>query len=48
MHWVDYLIFAIYMAGVLAVGIYHFKKNRHSEDYYVGNRSMKEEFKQML
>jgi len=41
MHWIDYLIFALYMAGVMTVGIYHFRKNRNREDYYVGNRSMK-------
>lgn len=40
MLWIDYLVFSIYMAGVLAVGMYHFLRNKHSEDYYVGNREM--------
>ncbi|MFI4911247.1 MAG: sodium:solute symporter [Sedimentisphaeraceae bacterium JB056] len=38
---VDYIIFAFYMAGVLSVGIYHFRKNKSTEDYYVGSRSIK-------
>lgn len=38
---IDYSIFAVYMAGVLAIGFFHFKKNKNKEDYYVGNRSIK-------
>ncbi|MFP4465549.1 MAG: sodium:solute symporter [Candidatus Goldiibacteriota bacterium] len=41
MHPIDYIIFGIYMAGVMGVGLYHFKKNKNNEDYYVGSRSMK-------
>ena len=37
----DYLIFGFYMAGVLGIGFYHFLKNKSTEDYYVGNRSIK-------
>ncbi|MFC1537495.1 sodium:solute symporter, partial [Gemmatimonadota bacterium] len=37
---IDYLIFGFYMAGILAVGFYHFYRNRDVEDYYVGGRSM--------
>ena len=29
------------MTGILAVGWYHFRRNRNSEDYYVGSRSIK-------
>lgn len=29
------------MAGVLAVGFYHFSRNQSTEDYYVGGRSVK-------
>lgn len=36
----DYGIFALYMAGVLAVGFYHFRRNRNLDDYYVGSRDM--------
>ena len=41
MSWIDYLIFALYMAGVLAIGIYHFFNNKSTEDYYVGSRNIK-------
>ncbi len=37
----DYIIFALYMAGVLAVGLYHFRSNKNAEDYYVGSRNIK-------
>ena len=37
----DYLIFGLYMAGVLGVGFYHFLRNKSTEDYYVGGRSIK-------
>lgn len=40
MSFVDYLIFAAYMGGVLAIGFYHFRKNSSIEDYYVGGRSI--------
>jgi len=40
MHWVDYIIFAIYMVAVLSIGIYFFNKNKSNEDYYVGGRSI--------
>ncbi|MFO7937291.1 MAG: sodium:solute symporter family protein [Kiritimatiellia bacterium] len=37
----DYFIFALYMSGVLAVGLYHFRRNKNAEDYYVGSRTVK-------
>ena len=37
---IDYLIFGIYMAGVLAIGFYHFRRNETAEDYYVGGRKV--------
>jgi SSS family solute:Na+ symporter len=37
----DYLIFGLYMLGVLSIGYYHFRRNKSSEDYYVGGRSIK-------
>lgn len=40
MHLIDYLIFSIYMLAVLGVGFYFFRKNKSSEDYYVGGRSI--------
>ena len=41
MNIIDYIIFAFYMIGVLSIGIYHFRRNKDREDYYVGNRSVK-------
>lgn len=38
MSFIDYLIFGLYMASVLAIGFYHFRRNRNAEDYYVGSR----------
>ncbi len=40
MHWIDYVIFALYMAGILGIGYYHFRRNRSEEDYYVGSRNV--------
>ncbi len=37
---IDYVIFGLYMAGVLGVGFYHFFRNRSAEDYYVGGRDI--------
>jgi SSS family solute:Na+ symporter len=37
---IDYAIFGFYMAGVLAIGVYHFLRNKNTEDYYVGSRSI--------
>lgn len=37
---IDFLIFGLYMIGVLWIGYYFFKKNDDSEDYYVGGRSI--------
>ena len=41
MHVLDFVIFGLYMVGVLAVGFYQFRKNSSTEDYYVGGRSIK-------
>ncbi len=38
MTWLDYLIFAMYFAGVLGIGLYFFRRNESREDYYVGGR----------
>lgn len=40
MSWIDYLIFAVYLSGVLAIGVYHFRRNSSDEDYYVGSRNI--------
>ena len=40
MHWLDYVVFALYFLGILGVGIYFFFKNENHEDYFVGGRSI--------
>ena len=40
MHWIDYLIFVVYMFAMLGVGIYFFNKNKTAEDFYVSGRNM--------
>lgn len=37
----DFIIFGLYMCGVLGIGFYHFRRNASAEDYYVGSRSIK-------
>ncbi len=38
---IDYVIFVVYLLGVLGIGVYHFLRNKSAEDYYVGSRSIK-------
>jgi SSS family solute:Na+ symporter len=40
MHWIDYLIFVVYMLAMLGVGLYFFNKNKTAEDFYVSGRNM--------
>jgi SSS family solute:Na+ symporter len=40
MHIIDFIIFGIYFAVVLAVGIYFYLKNQSRDDYYVGGRDI--------
>ena len=40
MHWIDISIFVLYMIALLWVGIYYYRKNSSTEDYYVGGRKM--------
>jgi len=37
---IDYIIFGLYMIGVIGIGYYHFRRNKNAEDYYVGGRSI--------
>lgn len=39
-HWIDLMIFVIYLVGVLGIGFYFLNKNKSKDDYYVGGRSM--------
>lgn len=40
MHWIDLLVFAVYMILVLGVGFYFLRRNVSTDDYYVGGRTM--------
>ena len=40
MHILDYIIFAVYFAVVLGIGVYFFRKNKTKSEYYVGDRSI--------
>lgn len=37
---IDIIIFGVYFATMLGVGVYFFRKNKDLEDYYVGGRSL--------
>lgn len=37
---IDFLIFGSYLLLVMAVGVYFYRRNNSTEDYFVGNRSM--------
>lgn len=40
MHWIDLTIFGLYMITMLGVGFFFMKRNKDTEDYFVGGRSM--------
>lgn len=40
MHWIDFLIFAVYLLVMLGVGFYFMRRNKTTDDYYVGGRKM--------
>ena len=40
MHFVDILIFFVYMASMLGIGFFFMNKNETADDYYVGGREM--------
>ncbi len=40
MHWLDYLIFGIYLLAMLGIGVYFMFTNQSAEDYYVGGRKI--------
>lgn len=41
MHWIDYVLFGVYMVAVLSIGFYYYTRNKSTEDYYVGSRKIK-------
>ena len=40
MHWIDYMIFGVYLTLMLGIGFYFMRKNRSADDYFVGGRKM--------
>ncbi len=40
MHWIDLSIFILYMIVMLGIGVYFLKRNKSTDDYYVGGRKM--------
>lgn len=40
MHFIDFVIFVIYMLLMLGVGLYFHRKHQGNDDYYVGGRNM--------
>jgi len=40
MSWIDISIFCIYLVAMLAVGFYFMRKNKTTDDYYVGGRKL--------
>ncbi|MDD3431987.1 MAG: sodium:solute symporter family protein [Bacteroidales bacterium] len=40
MHFIDLIIFILYIIVMLSVGIYFYRKNKNLDDYYVGGRSL--------
>jgi SSS family solute:Na+ symporter len=40
MHWIDYVIFGLYLVGMLGIGFYFMRKNSSADDYFVGGRKM--------
>jgi SSS family solute:Na+ symporter len=40
MHWIDLSIFVIYLLVMLGVGFFFLKRNKNTDDYYVGGRQM--------
>jgi solute:Na+ symporter, SSS family len=40
MTWLDYLVFFVYMVGVIGIGVFFFLRNRNIDDFYVGGRGL--------
>ncbi len=40
MHFIDLSIFVVYMAVMVGVGVYFYRKNQSADDYFVGGRRM--------
>ena len=40
LHWIDGVIIALYAFGMIALGFYYKKRQKSTEEYFVGNRTM--------
>ena len=40
MSWIDLSIFFVYLVAMLGVGVYFLRKNKNTDDYYVGGRKL--------
>src|SRR6056297_63713 len=40
MHWIDLVIIALYLIAMLGVGAFFLRRNKDTDDYYVGGRKM--------
>ncbi len=40
MSWIDLTIFIVYLTAMLGVGVYFLKRNKNTDDYYVGGRKL--------
>jgi solute:Na+ symporter, SSS family len=40
LHLIDYLVFIVYFLGMMSFGVYFYRKNKGSDEYYVGGRSI--------
>ena len=38
LHWLDRAVLGLYLAGMAAAGVYFARKNRDTEEYFLGGR----------
>ena len=38
LHWLDWLVIAVYFAGIVAIGLFVSRRVKKTEDYFLGNR----------
>ena len=40
LHWIDWIIIAVYVSFVIGIGWYYGRRQKSSDEYFVGNRGM--------
>ena len=40
LHWIDGLVIGVYAAGMLGLGWYYSRRQKNTDEYFVGNRAM--------